>query len=53
MLRRAARYRWSVHIERWEIDRPGYGEAVYRVGAEGYTLRFVVFSQVIDERQER
>ena len=51
MLRRANLHRWSVHIERWDIDPEGRGEAVYRVDAEGHALRFVAFSQVIDESE--
>lgn len=51
MLRRAARHGWSVDVERWDIDREGRGEAVYRVDAEGHSLRFVAFSQVIDESE--
>ena len=51
MLRRAAREGWTVQIERWDIDRDGRGEAVYRVDAEGHALRFVAFSQVIDESE--
>jgi len=51
MLRRAARAGWSVQVERWDIDRDGRGEAVYRVDAEGHALRFIAFSQVIDESE--
>ena len=51
MLRRAARHRWSVHVERWDVDRDGRGEVVYRIDAEGHVLRFVVFSSVIDESE--
>jgi hypothetical protein len=51
MLRRAAQQGWSVQVERWDIDRDGRGEAVYRVDAEEHPLRFVAFSQVIDESE--
>lgn len=44
MLRRAAHYRWSVEVVRWDVDRMGYGEIAYRVDADGHTLRFDVFS---------
>ncbi|MBV9417807.1 MAG: hypothetical protein JO363_22675, partial [Solirubrobacterales bacterium] len=40
-----------MQVERWDIDRDGRGEAVYRVDAEGHALRFVAFSQVIDESE--
>ncbi|WP_100497455.1 hypothetical protein [Geodermatophilus chilensis] len=50
LLRRAVRRGWRVAVERWAIDADGVGEAVYRVDAEGSTLRFVVLSTVIDER---
>jgi hypothetical protein len=49
LLRRAVRGRWRVDVERWAVDPDGVGEAVYRVAAEGWTFRFVVFSTVIDE----
>jgi hypothetical protein len=51
MLRRASQYGWSVQVERWEIGREGRGEAVYQIDAEGHALRFVVFSDVIDESE--
>jgi hypothetical protein len=51
MLRRASQYRWSVQVDRWGIDREGRGEAIYRIDAEGHALRFVVFSDAIDESE--
>jgi hypothetical protein len=50
MLRRAVQRGWMVRVERWDVDEEGVGEAVYRVDAEGSTLRFVVLSTVIPER---
>jgi hypothetical protein len=51
MLRRAAGRGWSVAVECWDVDRAGRGEIVYRIDAEGHTLRFVAFSQLIDESE--
>jgi hypothetical protein len=48
-LRRAARERWSVERERWELDGEGRGLVVYRVRAPRGDVRLVVFSQVIGE----
>jgi hypothetical protein len=63
LIRAAARGRWRVERERFDIDADGRGEAVYRVDLEGGRsdhrdragvgddLRLVVFSQVLDESE--
>ncbi len=63
LIRAAARGRWRVERERFDIDADGRGEAVYRVDLDGGRsdhrdragagdgLRLVVFSQVLDESE--
>ncbi len=50
-VRAAARHRWSVTTELFDIDADGRGEAVYRVDVGACVLDFVVFSRVLDESQ--
>ena len=53
--RTAARERWRVQRERWDLDAVGAGAVVLRVDLPDRILRFVAFSQVIgeDERDDR
>lgn len=46
---------WDVTRERFDIDAVGAGTAVYRIDAEEYCWRLVVFSQVLEEskREDR
>ncbi len=54
-IRAAARDRWEVARERWDLDAHGRGTIVLRVGLPGRTCRFVAFSDAIadDERDDR
>lgn len=54
-LRIAARQRWTVTCEVFDIDGNGRGTVVYRVVADHHVFRFVAFSTVIDEddREDR
>lgn len=51
MLRRAQAQKWSVSQICADFDESGRGSAVYTVRAEGHTLRFVAFSQTLDESE--
>ncbi|GAA1948537.1 hypothetical protein [Amycolatopsis minnesotensis] len=50
-LRAAAGQRWTVTLDRWEMDPAGRGEAVYRVCADGRTLHFAAFSTTLPEEE--
>ncbi len=50
-IRAAARGRWQVVREKFDIDGLGRGTAVYRVDADDHVFRFVVFSTVLEEDQ--
>lgn len=63
LIRTAARGRWRVERERFDLDADGRGEAVYRLesaspsdgdgrhGPDRLALRLVVFSQVLDDSE--
>lgn len=50
-VRAAARDRWQVAKERFDIDGLGRGTAVYRVDAADHVFRFVVFSTALEEHE--
>ena len=42
---------WRVENRRFDIDRDGYGTAIYRITTPGYVYEFVLFSQYLDPSQ--
>jgi hypothetical protein len=54
-IRTAARERWTVTRERWDLDGLGRGTIVLRIDLPGRTCRFAAFSDAIgeDERDDR
>lgn len=50
-IRTAARQRWQVTQEVFDIDAQGRGTAVYRIDANGHVFRFVAFSTRLQESE--
>lgn len=51
VVRKMMRDRWSVECLRFDLDRDGYGTAIYRVTTPDYTYNLVLFSQYLDDSQ--
>jgi len=51
VVRKMIRDQWRVRRVRFDIDREGYGTAIYRVTTPEYTYDFVLFSQYLDASQ--
>ncbi len=51
MLRRAATHSWIVTKTRLDLDERGQGTAVFTVSAEGFDLKFIAFSQALEEAE--
>jgi hypothetical protein len=55
LVRKFMRERWQVERIRFDIDRDGFGTAIYRVCTPAHRYNFVLFSQYLDpaERSDR
>jgi len=51
LVRRMMQDRWQIECRAFDIDRDGYGTAVYRVTTTDSTYNFVLFSQYLDPGQ--
>lgn len=51
VVRKMMRDRWRVECLRFDLDRDGYGTAIYRVTTPDYIYNFVLFSQYLDDGQ--
>lgn len=51
VVRKMMRDRWRIECLRFDIDRDGYGTAIYRVTTTDYLYNFVLFSQYLDDSQ--
>lgn len=51
IVRKFMHERWHVECLRFDLDRDGYGTAIYRVRTPEHTYNFVLFSQYLDDSQ--
>ncbi|MDZ7786631.1 MAG: hypothetical protein U5K73_00345 [Halofilum sp. (in: g-proteobacteria)] len=51
IVRKFMNERWQIECLRFDLDRDGYGTAIYRVRTSEHTYNFVLFSQYLDDSQ--
>lgn len=49
VVRKMMRDQWKVECLRFDLDRDGYGTAIYRVTTPDYIYNFVLFSRYLDD----
>ena len=49
LVRKIAREKWQIHCTRWDMDKNGYGVAIYKTKTAHATYNFVVFADYIDD----
>ena len=51
LLRQMARQRWQITTQRFDLDREGYGSAIYRLQTPNGRYHIVIFSQELTEEK--